>query len=147
LNHISPAEIEALVIDPQASPSAETRRHLAACPECARRLADEASLELALLQVATAGSLQVRSPRLVREPLLTPPWRVSLTAAAVLALLVAGVAFLTRTSERSPQPGLALPAAVEPCRQDPFALSPGYSVHAPLPPCASPDATTPFRMD
>jgi hypothetical protein len=147
VNHLSPAEIEALVINPQASPDEARRRHLAACPDCARRLADEARLELALHDAATAGPLRVRAPVVARAPWPAPLWRVALPAAAVLALLFTGLAFLTRTSGRSPEPAAALPSSDELCRQDPISLSPGYTAHVPLPPCASAEATAPDRID
>lgn len=147
MNHLSPAEIEALVIDSQASPDEACRAHLAACEDCAQRLADEAWLELALHEAATAGPLRVRAPVGAHALWPGPLWRVALPTAATLALVAAGLAFLARTPGRTPEPPAALRAADLPCRRDPMALSPGYAVRVPLPPCASLEATAPARTD
>ena len=151
MNHLSPVEIEALVIDPQALPTKEWREHLATCPDCARRLAEEARLELALQGLvlhddAAAGPLGVRARQVAQTRMPAPWWRVALTAAAMLALVTAGVALLAPMRGRAPELAAALDADT-PCLRDPIALSPGYAVHPPPPPGADAETTARGRMD
>jgi hypothetical protein len=142
VNHLSPAEIEALIVDPQASPDEERREHLAACPDCARRLADEARLELALHDAAAAGPLGVRAPQVAKALMPAPWWRLALPAAAMLALVTAVLAFLTLTRGRAPEPAAAPQTADAPCLRDPIVLSPGFAARLPMPPGADAETTT-----
>jgi hypothetical protein len=146
VNHLSPAEIEALVMDPQASPDEERREHLAACPDCALRLAEETRLELALHDAAAAETLG--AVRQVAKALTPASWsRVALPAAAMLALVIAGLAFLALTRGRAPEPTGAPQTTEALCLRDPIALSPGYAVRLSAAPGADATTTTRTRMD
>jgi hypothetical protein len=133
-------------MDPQACPDEERHEHLAACPDCARRLAEAARLELALHDAAAAGALD--AVRQVAKALTPAPWwRVALPAAAMLALVTAGLAFLVLTRGRVPKPTAAPETAEALCLRDPIALSPGYAVRLSAPPGADAKTTTRTRMD
>jgi hypothetical protein len=86
VNHLTPEEFEAFVLGTPLADPASFRRHIAACPECAERLAREARLELILDEVARPGA--GRRERSGRRVLGFPPRRVWLAAAALLGLIV-----------------------------------------------------------
>jgi hypothetical protein len=133
LEHLSPAEIEAIVMG--AEPADEpVRRHMSECPVCAERLEREARLEEALHEGALANSA-VRSVRVGAEA-----WRVVLPAAATLVIVAAGAWLAT---SRNREVALVVPMSAAPAMmhdeprqdapglRDPMSFAPGYVVIAP----------------
>jgi hypothetical protein len=141
VSHLTPDEIETLVMHGDA-PSDASRRHLAACPACARRVEREARLELAIYDGA-AGLGDERA---------TPAWRYAWAGAAILVLGIAG--WLIELRREAPTPPSVIHAAWNPrtaaaltpppldarfppdtpCLRDPRAFMPGFDVRPPEPP-------------
>jgi hypothetical protein len=137
LEHLTTEELEAFVQGvPQGDPAA-LRRHLSACATCARRLAREARLEVALQHVvleADASAKSFRGPHRGRHG-----WRVPLSIAATL-LLVAGVGWVLalREAPMAPRQIVSRPAMSEHALSipaGPAATMPGYGVVAPTDVC------------
>jgi hypothetical protein len=137
VRHLEAAEVEALVMDPAAPEHAAARQHLAACPECARRLAEEARFELDLHAAADLAARE--RPAVQRLP--APSWRLALSAAAAIAVLASGAWLLARRGDEAPAPsppppdaavvGLRMVAPDTPCLRDPRLLGPCSDVRLP----------------
>jgi len=133
VTHLSAAEIEALVLGDVPPPGDARLRHLATCPECARRLAHEARVELALLDAVAASA--EGAPR--TAPVAGTSRRV-FAVAAMLALVLAGSLYIASVRTRPvpptrvdpPQP----PAADTPCLVDPISLGAGQDASVPSAP-------------
>ncbi len=147
MNHLTQDEIEALVMHGDAAADV-TRRHLAACPACARRVEREARLELAIYDGAAGLGPERAAPR----------WRYAWAGVAILVLGIAG--WLIELRREPPPPSVAHapwnprsgtappPPPLDarwspdtPCLRDPRTFMPGFDVRPPEAP-GSP-ATTP----
>lgn len=151
MNHLTPDEIEALVIHGDA-PVDASRRHLAACPACARRIEREARLELGIYD----GAAGLGAER------VSPGWRYAWAGAAMLFLGIAGLLIVLRRetptplsvihASRNPRTAAALaPPPLDarlppdtPCLRDPRTFMPGFDVLPPEPP-GSRATTSAFR--
>ena len=135
MTHLTRDEVEALVLG--VAPATEGQRvHLAACPECAERLAREARFELEL-HLAT-GSIARAAAVSQRWPALSRAARLALPIAATLALVALGARLIAGGSARDEVPAThpiaVRPAADSPCLVDPITLAPGHDVFVPEPP-------------
>ena len=101
MEHLSQADLESLVMgEPLRDPDV-LRRHVAECPSCARRLRDEARLELVLWKAA-----QLIAPSEATEngiPQVRGRWRALASVAATL-LVVFAVSLALTHSVRAPVP-------------------------------------------
>jgi len=125
VSHLPAAELEALIMG-SAAPTDAQRRHLAACPECAARLAREARLESAFYEIA-AESGNGGAPR----------WSDALRVAWPLA---AAALVLLGLSRLMAEHGLPVDRVVSqpitddigrPCMIDPRLVGPGHDAVAP----------------
>lgn len=137
MTHLTPEQLEALLLDESIPPDDPRLRHLAVCPECARRLAREARVEEAIHDaVASNDRPDLRVPSVARR---ASPWRHALAAAAALAVLVAAARLLTPPATResgSQASAPAIPLSPDtPCLVDPLAVGPGRHVVAPTEIC------------
>ena len=136
MDHLTESELEALVMGITEGVSEARRRHLAACNECARRLAREARVELDIYDALSSTA----TPAVARAEHSTQSWqagirRVALPVAAALALTAVAVRFLAPQDSPAPlPPPAAAPGSVAgdtPCLVDPRGLGPGHDVIAP----------------
>ena len=154
MSHLTPDEIEALVVCGDPLPDA-SRRHLAACASCARIVAREARLETEIYDaVAALAEERPSSADVGRAPMDagatagTPIWRYVLATAAVLTLGVVGLLFVRRDQPTPPAvtPGTMNPLKGTmmappplgarwppdtPCLRDPRSYMPGFDVVPP----------------
>ena len=135
MNHLTDEQFERLVAAPLPAAGREAREHLAVCPECGRRLAAEARLELALRQAVSEVIAAEASPIEHRRR----SWLVPISAAAGLLLLAGVFLVLGRgTEERvlvhEPAP-LAPSTTSRLIETDPYMLEAGYSVVSPREAC------------
>ena len=157
MNHLTPDEIEALVMHGDPLPDA-ARRHLAACVACARVIEHEARLELEIYDAVAALAEERPSDADVgRAPMAAgavagaPVWQYALTAAAVLMLVVVGLLVVRPDHPTTPAAAAAVMKSLKgtvvvpppvgarwpvdtPCLRDPRTYLPGFDVVPPEPP-------------
>jgi hypothetical protein len=92
VEHLSQEQLEDLVMGVASPDDEDARRHLAACAECARRLAWEARLESDLHDAMATVPDAITVVR--GHPVRARLWRVALPVAAALAIVIAGVRLL-----------------------------------------------------
>ena len=143
MTHLSAADIEALVLGDTPSRGDARRVHLASCPECARRLAREARVELALLDSVAASEA---------SPTVRPSSRWAIATAAMLTLVVSAGLYVASVRTRPvapPPPGSASPLAPDtPCLADPLLLGHAHDTVAPdVPGLNAATTTPPERLD
>ena len=143
MTHLSAADIQALVLG-DTPPRGDARRvHLASCPDCARRLAREARVELTLHDAVAASEAPATAQ---------PASRWVLAAAALLTLVLSAGLYVASVRTRSVAPpplGSTLPPAPDtPCLVDPIVLGRAHDAVAPDVPGLNATATTPReRLD
>jgi hypothetical protein len=96
MSHLTPEQLEALLMGPPPAEAAEWRRHLAGCEACARRLAAGARFEEQLEQAAARPAVARRAKS-----------RFALAAAAALVVLLAAfpaMRFVSRNGELTQAP-------------------------------------------
>ena len=130
MEHLTRDQIERLVAAGPPLPNADVRRHAAECPKCARALAEEARLELALHELAAHRGDESRG--VGRSVIRTPATWV--TAAAMLVTLAIGLAWYSIS--RPPARDVAVTPVLSgyddsPCFVDPCLVGPGADVMAP----------------
>jgi hypothetical protein len=134
VNHLTRDAVEALVQGVAPATEAQ-RRHLAACPECAARLAREARFEMQLL--GATGSLAPPAGAAPRSLAPGAAARAALTIAATLALVALGTRLIGGGSAPReippPHPAVVHAGPDSPCLVDPVTLAPGHDVVAPEP--------------
>jgi hypothetical protein len=134
VNHLTRDAVEALVQGVAPATEAQ-RRHLAACPECAARLAREARFEMQLL--GATGSLAPPAGAAPRSLAPAAAARVALTIAATLALVALGTRLIGGGSAprgvSMPHPAVVHLGPDTPCLVDPVSLAPGHDVVEPEP--------------
>ena len=143
MTHASPEELQALVMGIEVADEPALRRHLVACPECSRRLAREAQLELDLHALAASTS-SVASRR--RSAAGGRTFFIAAAACLVVAMVLAWWRSPRTAARRvAATPAvIAFPDVSRPCLVDPRTLGPGSRVLPPTELCR--DVRVPLRL-
>lgn len=146
MGHLTRQELEAFVLG--IPPRSEAlRRHVAACPECARRLVEEARIESLLHEAMDDSIERPREPDHAQCPRSgawrhhvrdSRAWLRRLAIAATLVFIAGAAWVLALRNSTGSRPPDALPmasVAEAPGFTDPMTALPGYDVVAPVDLC------------